>query len=212
LRPDAGKGARSRRTGSAKRHTGFTLVEVIVVLVILAILAAIAIPALTGYIEKAEDKQYIADARNHMVALRTVLNEAYSTGEVFSQSQAKNWFINGEKKGNIKFFNTYYLSLYATGNNMTYRNQATALIAHADYRWDAYTFAEYGSDDTALSARGFWYEYYPEGQAAGNPEIIVTYKLDRLPSVTTHTEFNNAVKALGQYSEDAGYEIYRVTN
>ncbi|MDO4552010.1 MAG: prepilin-type N-terminal cleavage/methylation domain-containing protein [Bacillota bacterium] len=36
-----------------KYRSGFTLVEVIVVLVILAVLAAIAIPALTGYIDKA---------------------------------------------------------------------------------------------------------------------------------------------------------------
>ena len=40
-----------------KKNKGFTLVEVIVVLVILAILAAIAIPALTGYIDKAKDKE-----------------------------------------------------------------------------------------------------------------------------------------------------------
>jgi prepilin-type N-terminal cleavage/methylation domain-containing protein len=48
---------------SAPLRAGFTLVEVIVVLVILAILAAIAIPALTGYIDKAQDKQYIAEHR-----------------------------------------------------------------------------------------------------------------------------------------------------
>jgi prepilin-type N-terminal cleavage/methylation domain-containing protein len=61
-------------------HAGFTLVEVIVVLVILAILAAIAIPALTGYIDKAEDKKYIADARNAVVAMRAVMAEAYADG------------------------------------------------------------------------------------------------------------------------------------
>ena len=36
-----------------KNKKGFTLVELIVVLVILAILAALLIPALTGYIDKA---------------------------------------------------------------------------------------------------------------------------------------------------------------
>lgn len=36
---------------------GFTLVELIVVLVILAILAALLVPALTGYIDKAKEKQ-----------------------------------------------------------------------------------------------------------------------------------------------------------
>jgi type II secretory pathway pseudopilin PulG len=57
------------------------LVEVIVVLVILAILAAIAIPALTGYIDKAQDKQYIAQARNAVAALRSVMSELYASGK-----------------------------------------------------------------------------------------------------------------------------------
>jgi prepilin-type N-terminal cleavage/methylation domain-containing protein len=38
--------------------TGFTLVELIVVIVILGILLAIAIPALTGYIQKAQDEEW----------------------------------------------------------------------------------------------------------------------------------------------------------
>ena len=42
---------------------GFTLVELIVVLVILAILAALLVPALTGYIDKAKEKQIIAETR-----------------------------------------------------------------------------------------------------------------------------------------------------
>ena len=42
-----------------KNKKGFTLVELIVVLVILAILAALLVPALTGYIDKA-NKQKVA--------------------------------------------------------------------------------------------------------------------------------------------------------
>lgn len=41
------------------KKKGFTLVELIVVLVILAILAALLIPALTGYIDKAKERQVI---------------------------------------------------------------------------------------------------------------------------------------------------------
>lgn len=44
-----------------KEKKGFTLVELIVVLVILAILAALLIPALTGYIDKAKEKQITAE-------------------------------------------------------------------------------------------------------------------------------------------------------
>jgi type IV pilus assembly protein PilA len=59
---------------------GFTLVEVIVVLVILAILAAIAIPALTGYIDKANKRAVITEARTVAVALQTIASEAYGDG------------------------------------------------------------------------------------------------------------------------------------
>ncbi len=58
---------------------GFTLVELIVVLVILAILAALLIPALTGYIDKARDKQIIAETRQAVMAAQTLVDEEYAT-------------------------------------------------------------------------------------------------------------------------------------
>jgi prepilin-type N-terminal cleavage/methylation domain-containing protein len=71
--------ARTKRRD--RKRAGFTLVEVIVVIVIIAILAAIGVPALTGYIDKARDRQYIAQARNIFVAVRAALDEAYANGE-----------------------------------------------------------------------------------------------------------------------------------
>jgi prepilin-type N-terminal cleavage/methylation domain-containing protein len=59
---------------------GFTLVEVIVVLVILAILAAIAIPALTGYIDKANKRAVVTEARTIGVSLQTIASEGYGDG------------------------------------------------------------------------------------------------------------------------------------
>jgi prepilin-type N-terminal cleavage/methylation domain-containing protein len=61
---------------------GFTLVEVIVVLVILAILAAIAIPALTGYIDKANQRAVISEARSVQVALQAIATDTYGNGGV----------------------------------------------------------------------------------------------------------------------------------
>ena len=57
---------------------GFTLVELIVVLVILAILAALLVPALTGYIDKAKQKQVIAETRQSVMAAQTITDELYA--------------------------------------------------------------------------------------------------------------------------------------
>ena len=64
---------RAQRKESGKK--GFTLVELIVVLVILAILAALLIPALTGYIDKAKEKQIIAETRQCVMAAQTIADE-----------------------------------------------------------------------------------------------------------------------------------------
>ena len=60
-----------------KDKKGFTLVELIVVLVILAILAALLIPALTGYIDKANKEKVVAETRMVAMAVQTEASEAY---------------------------------------------------------------------------------------------------------------------------------------
>ncbi|MDR2162367.1 MAG: prepilin-type N-terminal cleavage/methylation domain-containing protein [Clostridiales Family XIII bacterium] len=67
-----------KRLANRGGRRGFTLVEVIVVLVILAILAAIAIPALTGYIDKANLKKFASQLRTQMIAVQTMINEQYA--------------------------------------------------------------------------------------------------------------------------------------
>lgn len=63
------------------RKKGFTLVELIVVLVILAILAALLVPALTGYIDKAKQKQVVAETRQCVMAVQTMIDETFAKSD-----------------------------------------------------------------------------------------------------------------------------------
>lgn len=67
---------------SLKNKKGFTLVELIVVLVILAILAALLIPALTGYIDKANKEKVVAETRMVVMAAQTVISEKYGNDQL----------------------------------------------------------------------------------------------------------------------------------
>lgn len=62
-----------------KNKKGFTLVELIVVLVILAILAALLVPALTGYIDKANKEKVISETRMVVMAAQTEIDVDYGT-------------------------------------------------------------------------------------------------------------------------------------
>ncbi|MGX8851348.1 type II secretion system protein [Amedibacillus sp. YH-ame10] len=62
-----------------KNKKGFTLMEIIVVLVIMGILLAIAVPAILGYVSKANDQKFIAQARNGYVGAQGILARENAT-------------------------------------------------------------------------------------------------------------------------------------
>jgi type IV pilus assembly protein PilA len=68
--------------GCRKHLKGFTLIEVIVVLVIIAVLAAIALPALTGYIDKANQKKLISETHTAVTAIQTWATMKYGDGQI----------------------------------------------------------------------------------------------------------------------------------
>lgn len=77
---------------------GFTLVELIVVLVILGVLATFAVPALTGYIDSAKEKQAVSEAQACvMTATRqgaqnyALVQNASITGKSDGANALTNW-------------------------------------------------------------------------------------------------------------------------
>ena len=108
---------------------GFTLVELIVVLVILAILAALLIPALTGYIDKAKEKNVIAETRQVVMAAQTIYDEAYGTkvtvdtgdlklSEVAKLSEVK--ITKGKDTINVKDGKVAYVKHESTNGKIAY--------------------------------------------------------------------------------------------
>ncbi|MDR2162582.1 MAG: hypothetical protein LBO70_01335, partial [Clostridiales Family XIII bacterium] len=204
------------------------LVEVIVVLVILAILAAIAIPALTGYIDKANDKKYIADARNFAMALHTLVSEGYGEGK-FDSAAAATYVVSGET------FNTPYPAnekkhkewldlgkyLFAGESNPgKAMKEALSALPGIDYTthknmWWSGFIGSTSADTTLLNADGFVWSAFPEGESNGtnSPMVIVTYRAERLQLADNkYNSFNYAAIPFARlvYDPNAGYEVYHL--
>lgn len=115
---------------------GFTLVELIVVLVILAILAALLIPALTGYINRAKEKNVIAETRQCVMAAQTLYDEAYAdadkNGNVTAPSNSEIQKL-AEVKGNV---------LETDGHKILFTN---GRITHLEYSNNGITCTYNGS-------------------------------------------------------------------
>jgi prepilin-type N-terminal cleavage/methylation domain-containing protein len=222
----------ARSAGVIRRRTGFTLVEVIVVLVILAILAAIAIPALTGYIDKAEDKKYIAQARNAVVALRTVIDEEYAEGLFDANTTLSAFRADGiagvdpsYASRKFKHFSSTSLGRIIDHGNMSgdgssiVLDQVTDLLgisrisSSAEY-FQVHLTSPNQDSYTILNAPGFIYMYFPEGVANGKPMIYVTNWLDLEPSDLYNKSYKDDFTpkyVAADYDLTAGYRVFHFT-
>jgi prepilin-type N-terminal cleavage/methylation domain-containing protein len=211
---NAGSSRDIRRAASARRHAGFTLVEVIVVLVILAILAAIAIPALTGYIDKARDREWAMRARDFALACRTVLDERYAQG-YYDSAESQAYIKNGYSSSwSIKVWPLD--STYFPGNPPGHSIEAAALLGQtyigsgSPGGWGYNIDGPKNDSTTLLNADAFDYVYFPEGSGKSSC-TIVTYKLKRVsPEPTSHEDFLYKIRWTDSYDSTAGYEVYHI--
>jgi prepilin-type N-terminal cleavage/methylation domain-containing protein len=213
--------AKGVRRGRSK--PGFTLVEVIVVIVIIAILAAIGVPALTGYIDKAQDRKWIAEARNYLVAGHTVIDEAYADGEFrfnseYPETNTGNTYLDdyiseGDNVNEyLRCFELDRLGTFAYDDSEGFYNRVAALLgeetreelSNRDEGDNPYTWTFYfiGSpNSTAINADGGLLFVYLEEET-----VVVTYKIDKVDS-SKKSVYNGALDN-SAYDPDAGYKVY----
>lgn len=99
-----------------KKKKGFTLVEVIIVLVIIAILAAVLIPSLAGYIDKANEKIAVTNARNFTMAAQTVFSETYAEKGTIDDSLISKAFELAELQEKTGETTNFYVNVFCQAN------------------------------------------------------------------------------------------------
>ena len=98
-------------------------------LVILAILAAIMVPSMTGWIEKAKEQKYIADARLVYTAAQSAISEQYGINPGFSAGLKFAERATDGSKGSFGRVSSNMLSVVQTGGTTTEQQGIDKAIA-----------------------------------------------------------------------------------
>ena len=129
-----------------KNQKAFTLVELIVVLVILAILAALLVPALTGYIDKANKEKVVAETRMVVMAAQTEASEQY--GKLTADAADKDVTIAKALKGEDSDPCRAIIDLSETKGKFKIEVDAAGKIRVVTYTNNGFT-CTYKSDDAS---------------------------------------------------------------
>lgn len=137
-----------------KDKKGFTLVELIVVLVILAILAALLVPALTGYIDRANEEKVIAEARMALMAAQTQGSIEYAKAPAGTAITYDNTADDvSDTDGKITLAELNKLDdITLTATNLTKLTYADGKVATMEYVSAGYT-ATYNTTNGLVAAK-----------------------------------------------------------
>lgn len=125
----------SKMREKCKNKKGFTLVELIVVLVILAILIALLVPSLTGYIDKANEKKVLAEAKLALNAVQTEEGDAYSKTTEYAAEDA----TITKNTTNEKYKRILALAEVKDFDTFTYKTDANAKVEKLVFANKKYT-------------------------------------------------------------------------
>lgn len=136
-----------------KDKKGFTLVELIVVLVILAILAALLIPALTGYIDRANEEKVIAEARMALMAAQTQGSIEYAKAPAGAEIKLGTAEKDTDTDGVITYTELNKLcDITLSGTNLKNLTYKDGKVATMEYVSAGYT-ATYNTTDGLAAAK-----------------------------------------------------------
>jgi type IV pilus assembly protein PilA len=206
-----------KRTANRRGRVGFTLVEVIVVLVILAILAAIAIPALTGYIDKAEQRKLESQMRTQMVAAQTMVSEYYAENDgiptyaAITDAPAGSFFEKVQDSTTLSGGYAFIGSGFSTSGGIENYEKLTGdtgsfwYNSSKDKAWGQYVVNDKGAIKN--------FQYNIRGYFSGSDDTLAIYYVDDIdssdPDMVKIKEYFNTKNNRGMTS---GFNFYRFNN